>query len=289
VKELVQARRAGVLAVAAAVGALVATPAFADVTVSPNTSVQGDGADFKFHVTNTGAKPIGSVTLTLPADAPVAEAYPLSNPNWAPKIQTIKLTTPLTSTMTGIPETETTGGITWIAMPGLALQPGRSDDLMISLGPMPTLSSYKFTVTTKYTDGTQGPAMTPPVVKLSPATAQQQAVIDQSHAGHAGHDAAAGGDTGTTADDPDAAQFAKVVADATRGPSIWSIIGWVVAAAGLLGGAWLMFRSRHRAEEDEEPEEDEVTLEAASDSEPEEAEEADEKEPVAAGKWSLKE
>jgi hypothetical protein len=297
VSELVLARRAGVLAVAAVAGALVATPALADVAVTPTSAVQGDAADVDFKVTNTGDKPLGTVTVTLPVDSPVAEAYPLSNDDWAPKITTSKLTQKLPSMMTGIPVDEATSAITWIAMPGLALQPGKTAELRVSLGPMPTLSSYKFTVTTKYSDGTAGPAMTPGVLALSPATAQQQAVIDAAHAGMgmAGHDT-------TTAGDPDAtenAQFAKVVADATRGPSIWSIVGWIVAAAALLGGAWLMFRSRHRAEEDDEPEdEDTVTAAAVSPTAEKAAEKAVEsdgrtddeaKEPVAAGKWSLKE
>jgi hypothetical protein len=288
VRELVLARRAGVLAVAAVAGALVATPALADVAVSPTSAVQGDGVDVNFKVTNTGDKPLGTVTVTLPADSPVAEAYPLSNDDWAPKITTTKLTHELPSMMTGIPVDQATSAITWIAMPGLALGPGKSADLRVSLGPMPALSSYKFTVTTKYSDGTAGPAMTPGTLTLSPATAQQQAVIDQAHAGMAmgGQDATNG--DGTTAGDENA-QFAQIVGDATRGPSVLSIVGWIVAGVALLGGVWLMFRSRHRAEEDDEPsDEDEATpppAPVASAS----VEDDEAKEPVAAGKWSLKE
>ncbi|MFI6077737.1 DUF1775 domain-containing protein [Actinoplanes sp. NPDC051343] len=289
-RELVLARRAGVLAVAAVAGALVATPALADVAVTPTSAVQGDAVDVNFKVTNTGDKPLGTVTVTLPADAPVAEAYPLSNDDWAPKITTKKLTHALPSMMTDIPVDQATSAITWIAMPGLALAPGRTADLKVSLGPMPTLSSYKFTVTTKYSDGTAGPAMTPGMLTLSPATAQQQAVIDQAHAGMA-----MGGQDATSAGDPNAdenAQFAKVVADATRGPSVLSIVGWIVAGAALLGGVWLMFRSRHRAEEDDEPSDEEDVTPAAP-SPTASADEADQdveaREPVAAGKWSLKE
>lgn len=296
-------RRAGVLAVAAVAGALVATPALADVAVSPTSAVQGDAVDADFKVTNTGDKPIGTVTVTLPPDSPVAEAYPLSNDDWAPKITTQKLTHELPSMMTAIPVDQATSAVTWIAMPGLQLQPGQSADLKVSLGPMPTLSSYKFTVTTKYSDGTAGPAMTPVTLALTPATAQQQAVIDEAHAGMnmGGQDAAGTSSNGTSANDPNAdenAQFAKVVADATRGPSVLSIVGWIVAGAALLGGVWLMFRSRHRAEEDDEPsDEEDVTPSApsptasadAADGEAEPEKNVEAKEPVAAGKWSLKE
>jgi hypothetical protein len=286
VRELVLARRAGVLAVAAVAGALVATPALADVTVSPQSAVQGDGADFDFKVTNTGDKPIGTVTLTLPKDSPVAEAYPLSNDNWAPKITTTKLTQELPSVHTGIPVSEATSAITWIAMPGLALPPGRSADLRISLGPMPTLSTYKFTLTTTYADGSPGPAMSPPTVTLTEATAEQQAAIAAEHAGHG----AAGDDTGATGADADEnAEFARIVGDATRGPSIWSIVGWIVAGAALLGGVWLMIRSRHRAEEDDEPEDEDTATGTPSEPTASGRKDEEAKEPVAAGKWSLKE
>jgi hypothetical protein len=298
VRELVLARRAGAVAVAAACGALIATPALADVAVSPAVAAQGTGQDFDFHVTNSGTAPLGTIKLTLPVDAPIAEAYPLSNDDWAPKITTRELSTALPTIHTGIPTTEATAAITWIAMPGHALAPGRSADLKISVGPLPTLSSMKFTVTTTYANGKPGPAMSPMTITLNPPTAAEIA------AEHAGHDESAGGDTtGTAADDPNSAedaQFAQVVGDATRGTSIWVVLGWVVAAAALLAGIWLMFRSRHRAEEDEEPEDDEATAsgdpEAKADSkigtdEPAEDETQDEdaKEPVAAGKWSLKE
>jgi hypothetical protein len=294
VREFVLARRAGVLAGAAIAGALVATPALADVAVTPASAVQGDGVDVNFKVTNTGDKPLGTVTVTLPADSPVAEAYPLSNDDWAPKITTIKLTHPLPSMMTNIPVDQATSAITWIAMPGLALAPGKSADLKVSLGPMPALSSYRFTVTTKYSDGTAGPAMTPGTLALTPATAQQQAVIDQAHAGmNMGGQTAAG-----TSDDADRnAQFAKIVADATRGPSVLSIVGWIVAGLALAGGIALMFRSRHRAEEDDEPDDEDATaatpepVASADDVEAQdvEAQDVEAKEPVAAGKWSLKE
>jgi uncharacterized protein DUF1775 len=293
VRELVLARRAGVLAVAAVAGALVATPALADVAVSPTSAVQGDAVDADFKVTNTGDKPLATVTVTLPADSPVAEAYPLSNDDWAPKITTKKLTKSLPSMMTDIPVDEATSAITWVAMPGLALPPGKTADLKVSLGPLPTLSSYRFTVTTTYTDGTAGPAMTAPTLALSPATAQQQAAIDQAHAAMDMGGTDANGATDPNSDEN--ARFAEVVGDATRGPSVLSIVGWIVAGAALLGGIALMFRSRHRAEEDDEPSDEEDAIEPASEPTepaasaglPNSDDEA--KEPVAAGKWSLKE
>ena len=278
------ARRAGVPVAAAVFGVLVAAPAFADVSVSPTSAVQGSGDNITFHVTNTGTKPIGTVQLKLPDDTPVAEVYPLSVNDWAPKIETKKLSSPLPTIHGGIPTTETTGSITWIAMPGLALAPGKATDLTIAIGPLPTLSSMRFTLVTTYTDGKPGPAMSPASIALTPAAPGQEA---DPHAGHDGGTAvsptdAATADPNTAAED---AAFAQAVANATRGPSVWSIAGWVVAALALLGGLVMMLRNRHRAEEDDEPEDEDATVAAEKP-----AAEAGDKEPVAAGgsKWSFK-
>ncbi len=274
-RHFLTARRAGVPAVAAVLGALVATPAFADVTVSPGSAVQGSGENLTFHVTNDGNKPIGTVKLTWPKDTPVAEVYPLSVNDWAPKIAMQTLSTPLLTIHDGSPVTEVPESITWIAMPGRQLQPGKAADLTVAIGPLPTLSSMPFTLVTTYTDGKPGPAMPPAAVALTAAAAGQ---APAGHSGHSGTDATGTGTTGDNAAED--ATFADAVADATRGPSIWSISGWVVAGLILLGGLFYVLRGRHRAEEDDEPEDDEKSEVSAA--------ETTDPEPVSAGKWSLR-
>jgi hypothetical protein len=96
---------------------------------------------------------------------------------------------------------------------------------------------------------------------------------------HTTHEDGAG-TTGTDAAEEEL--FRQAVADATRGPSVASIGGWVVAGLMLLGGLFYYFRGRHRAEEDDEPEDDDPTQNDVQDG----AAETDE--PVAAGKWSLR-
>jgi hypothetical protein len=270
------ARRAGVPAVAAVLGVLVAAPAFADVSVSPTTSIQGSGDNLTFHVTNTGTAPIGTVTLELPDDTAVAEAYPLSVDDWAPKIEQKTLATPLATIHGGTPVSEATKAIIWLAMPGHQLAPGKSADLSVALGPLPTLSKMSFTVVTKYADGSPGPIMPPVSIALTPDPTGQLAVQHNHNTLTQGS-----GTSGASSSDAENTAFAAAVADATRGPSFWSIGGWVIAGLVLLGGAFVYLRGRHRAE-DEEPEEDE----ADGDHEPE----ATTKEPVAAGtgKWSFK-
>ncbi len=275
------ARRAGVPVLGAAVfGVLAATPALADVTVSPTTAVQGSGENVTLHVTNDGAKPIHSITLGFPDDTPFAEAYPLSVDNWAPKIETRTLSTPLATLHGNVPTTETASAITWLAMPGKDLAPGQRADLTAAIGPLPSLSSVQFNVSTTYADGKPGPAMPPASMTLTPDTTGGQA------SGH-GHGGAATGATtadGTTAEEADL--FADAIAEADRGPSVWSIGGWVVAGLALIGGAVMMLRGRHRAEEEEPDEEeaDETPAEPVADLA------AEDKEPVAAGssKWAYK-
>ncbi len=272
------ARRAGVTLIAATAGALLgAGPALADVTVSPPSVVQGSGQNLIFHVTNTGTQPLASVTLTLPSDTPVAEVYPLSVDDWAPKITMRKLNTPLPTIHGDTSTTETAGAITWLAVPGKTLASGGSADLGVAIGPLPDLSTMRFAVTSTYVGGASGPVMPPATLNLTPATAQQAAAL---HAGHAGHDEANTPAAGASADPEDVA-FAAAVANAQRGTPIWSIAGWVVAGLALLSALGLILRNRHRAEEGDEPDDDNATVSA----EPTAVTDA---ETVSAGKWSLR-
>ncbi|BEL02532.1 hypothetical protein Q0Z83_007230 [Actinoplanes sichuanensis] len=262
------ARRAGVITAVTAVGVLFAGgAAMADVTVNPATAPQGSGANLTFHVTNDGTSPIGEVALKIPADTPVAEVYPLSHPDWAPKITYQKLQQPLSTIHGGTPATEAAESITWIAVNGTTIAPGASADLSVAIGPMPTLSTMRFMVETKFADGKAGPVM-PATMTLTP-----------SNGGIPVHHSGTGTTTATDDTTAEDALFAELVANATEGPSWLSISGWIVAALALLGAGWTMLRGRHRAVEDEKPAEDEK--EPADD---------EEKEPVGAGssKWAYK-
>ncbi|MGX6606976.1 DUF1775 domain-containing protein [Micromonosporaceae bacterium Da 78-11] len=285
-RQLLMARRAGVTLVAAVAGALFgAGPALADVTVSPASAVQGSGQNLSFHVTNTGAQPISTVTLKLPDDTPIAEVYPLSVDDWAPKIDMRTLSTAL-PTAHGAPATETAAAITWIAMPGKALAPGQSTDLGVAVGPLPDLGSMQFRVATADAAGKPGPAVPPVSLTLTPGAPGQALPT------HSGHGGAATTTTGTGTDDPQDAAFAAIVAQAQRGPSFFSVAGWVVAGLALLGGLALLLRGRHRAEEDDEPDDDEVDAIASGKAGTPDAEDEDEDpadaEPVAAGRWSYR-
>ena len=236
VSRLEKHRRAGVLAATVAAGVLgLAAPAAADVTVSPPGVPQGSGQNLAFTVTNTGASPITRVKLVLPPELPVAEVYPLSVDDWAPQIEQKKLDAPLNAIHGGQPVTETAASITWIAMPGKALPPGRSADLTVAMGPMPTTSTtMSFAVQPTYADPAKGKPMPPVALSLTPAAPGQEA------AGHHGTTT-----TGGTSD-ADAATFAALAEAADDGPGFWTIAGWVVAALATAAGVVAVLRSRRR-------------------------------------------
>ena len=255
-RNLEKHRRAGVLAAAVAAGVLcAASPAAADVTVSPPSAPQGSGVNVTFKVTNTAQSAITKIKLLLPAELPVAEVYPLSVDNWAPQITNRTLDTPLTSIHGGTPVTETASDITWTAMPGKSLPPGKSADLLVAMGPMPTSAQMSFTVQATYADPAKGAVIPPVVLSLTPAAPGQQA----AHPGHAGTG------TGNTAD-TDAATFAALL-EADDGPGFWTIAGWVVAALAAAAAAVTVLRARRRpaasAEEPEAEQEDRELVGAA--------------------------
>ncbi len=232
-RNLEKHRRAGVLTVAVAAGVLcVASPAAADVTVSPPSAPQGSGTNLTFTVTNTARSAITKVKLVLPADLPVAEAYPLSADNWAPQITTRPLDVPLTSIHGAQPVTSTASDITWTAMPGKALAPGKSADLAVAMGPLPMSARMSFTVQPTYADPAKGAPVPPVTLTLTPAAGEAA-----THPGHTGTGTATTGDT-------DAATFAALI-EADDGPG-WTIAGWVVAALAAAAGAIAVLRSRRR-------------------------------------------
>ncbi|MEU4692927.1 DUF1775 domain-containing protein [Actinoplanes sp. NPDC023714] len=275
------ARRAGVLTVVSAAAVLFAAgPAAADVTVSPASAPQGSGENLTFRVTNDGAKPITEVTLRIPADSPIAEVYPLSVDDWAPRIDWQKLSRPLAQIHGATPVDEVPSAITWIAVNGATIAPGKSADLTVALGPLPTLSSVAFTLDSKYADGSAAPAMPPATLALTPS----DGTATTSHHGAAA--GAAGTEQQAALSPQEQAAFNEILEEGD-GPSVLSLTGWAVAALALLGAGWALLRNRRGAVEDRHRAEEEPD----SPTEPDENENDAEKEPVGAGstsKWAFK-
>lgn len=127
-------------------------PARAEVTVTPDRVEQGAAAKLTFRVTEDRAPAWTTrIELRMPESTPVAEIYPMSVPDWAPRITMRTTDRPLDGLHHG-QTTEVVGSITWTRA-GRGSRPGAPAELTISLGPMPRVDRMTFTVIQTYSDG----------------------------------------------------------------------------------------------------------------------------------------
>ncbi|MBM0235420.1 DUF1775 domain-containing protein, partial [Micromonospora sp. STR1_7] len=157
----------------------------ADVTTTPTEARQGDAVRLEFTVPEerAGTK-TRQVEVRLPADAPVAEVYPMSVDGWAPRISSRTLDKPVAGIHSSGVSTVTTA-VTWVRVGEGAPGPAR---LALSMGPLPQAGKLTFEVVQTYADGTvvrwadSSGAHRAPVLTLLPAAAGAPA----AHGGHGG-------------------------------------------------------------------------------------------------------
>ncbi|HEY8532980.1 MAG TPA: DUF1775 domain-containing protein [Micromonospora sp.] len=130
-----------------------ASAAHAEVTVSPSVAVRGSGANLTFEVPNErqGAYTT-KVEVRFPEQTPAADVYPLSVPDWAPKITERRLATPIPGQHGMIQDVTDT--ITWIRVVSPPAEPEPVVRLPISVGVLPDAERIAFTVVQTYSDGT---------------------------------------------------------------------------------------------------------------------------------------
>lgn len=164
---------AAVSSVALCGAVLAATPARADVTVTPDRVVSGEAAKLTFRVTEDrkGAHTT-KVEVLFPESAPIAEVWPLSVPDWAPAISMRKLDRPLDGLHYG-QVTEVTSRITWTRV--TSAKPAAAAELQVSIGPVPETDRLIFTVVQTYSDGTVVRWSQPPAAEGSQT--ENQAVV----------------------------------------------------------------------------------------------------------------
>ncbi|MFC4017839.1 DUF1775 domain-containing protein [Micromonospora sp. GCM10011542] len=246
-------RRVGAVAALAAAGMLAwpGTAYAADVTTNPTQARQGDAVRLEFTVPEERAgATTRQIEVRLPADAPVAEVYPMSVTGWAPRISSRTLDRPVTGIHSSGVSTVTTA-VTWIRVRDAAPGPAR---LALSMGPLPQADRLTFEVLQTYSDGTvvrwadATGAHRAPVLTLLPAA--PGAAGAAGAAGHSGH-GAPGADAAN-----DSAAAPGDAADAPGGTGspndgVGNADGMLAAGllAGLGGGAaigWLVSRWRRR-------------------------------------------
>ncbi|MGI5150372.1 YcnI family protein [Plantactinospora sp. CA-294935] len=188
---------------------LGAGAATADVTMTPGQAAQGGAVKLTFRVTEDRAPAhTTKIELLMPESAPVAETYPMSDPQWAPRMTMRKVD----QTLGGIHHgqvTEVVASIVWTRAGAPAPGAGPAE-LVVSLGPLPQTDRMTFHLVQTYSDGhvtnwnqppsseVPQPEFPAPVLTLAPpaATAGPTAAAP----GAAG---AAVPESGTAADDPD--------------------------------------------------------------------------------------
>jgi uncharacterized protein YcnI len=197
---------AAVVLGAAAVGTLAlatpaaAQPAAADVTVTPSEATRGAPAELAFHVPpeRAGGYPT-QIELDAPEATPIAEIYPMSVDDWAPRIATRQLTRPV-ELIHGTTTIEVVSAITWIRVADAPADPGKPIELRVSLGPMPQADRVVFTVVQTYSDGTVVQDQASVVTLVGQATGgghdaahRAGAAVDGGAAGAAGGSGGTGG------------------------------------------------------------------------------------------------
>ncbi|MFF5202384.1 DUF1775 domain-containing protein [Micromonospora parva] len=225
----------------------------ADVTITPTEARQGDAVRLEFTVP---AERAGTTTkqieVRLPADAPVAEVYPMSVDGWAPRISSRTLDKPLAGIHSSGVSTVTTA-VTWVRVGAGDAGPAR---LALSMGPMPQAERLTFEVVQTYADGTvvrwadaagaqQAPALT--LLPAAPGAAGPAAHGGGHGAPPAGAPAAGGnGADGEPGGDGDPATRAGGAGEESGNADGMLAAGLL---AGLGGGAaigWLVSRWRRR-------------------------------------------
>jgi uncharacterized protein YcnI len=208
-------------------------PAFAHVTVNPNTATQGGFTKLTFRVPNeTENTNTTKVQVSLPAEHPIGSVSVKQHPGWSYTVTRDKLAKPITTDDGQV--TDYVAAITWTAnSPASAIKPGEFDEFDVSAGPLPKTASLEFKALQSYSDGTvvrwietkpasgAEPEHPAPTLKLAPAAAEGAAA------------------SGTAATTKPAAAKADDSSDTASKSSVNLAIGLAVAAllVGLLAGA----------------------------------------------------
>jgi uncharacterized protein YcnI len=237
----IRGRAATIAVLAGATVVLAAVPAFAHVTVTPNTAVKGGYSTVTVKVPNEeDSASTTKVEVNLPADHPIASV--------SIQLTKSKLAKPLTSDDGTINEAVTK--ITWS---GGKIAPGQFQQFPVSLGPLPQdTDSLVFKALQTYDNGDivrwidvaqQGqpePQHPAPVLKLTAATTTDGASATPSGAAGAADTKASG-----SSDSPAAtAQAASSGSDDSDGTA--RALGVAGIVVGAIGVGYGVFAGRRR-------------------------------------------
>jgi uncharacterized protein YcnI len=158
----------------------LAAPAWAHITVTPETARAGSAAELTFRVPNEEAKAnVTQVRMQIPTGHPIAQLLAKPVPGWTITVTTVTLAKPVTTDdgtfSTAVSE------VTWA---GGTIAPGQYQDFSVSADPLPDgVSQLAFKAIQTYSDGNvvrwidlpqagqPEPEHPAPILSLTPASA----------------------------------------------------------------------------------------------------------------------
>jgi uncharacterized protein YcnI len=169
-----------IAAVTATALVALAAPAWAHITVTPDTAQAGSSAELTFRVPNEEAKAnVTQLQMQIPTDHPIAQLLVKPVPGWTITVKAVTLAKPVTTDdgtfSTAVSE------VTWA---GGTIAPGQFQDFSVSADPLPDgVSHLVFKAIQTYSNGDivrwidvpqagqPEPGHPAPVLALAPASA----------------------------------------------------------------------------------------------------------------------
>jgi uncharacterized protein YcnI len=226
----------GATAVAGGLIVMMAAPALAHVTVSPDSAAKGGFATLTFQVPNEmdDANTV-KVDLKLPDDHPFSSVSVQPKAGWTYQTTPKNLPTPVTND-DGQQVTQYTSEIAWT---GGQIKPGEFDTFVISVGTLPDdVDSLTFPVVQSYDNG-QDVSWIDPTVEGQPEPEHPAPVL---------HLTAAADDSGSATSDASSSPSTNPAVTATvvkkETNNTLGIIALIVGVLGLIFGAVALARSR---------------------------------------------
>lgn len=175
-------RAALVLGAALAGVFLLAAPASAHVTVSPQEAEKGSFARLAFRVPNeSDTASTVKLEVVLPENAPVGSVSTMPLAGWTVALERRKVDPPVD--VHGTQVSEVVSKITWTAAAGGGVKPGEFVEFPVSMGPLPDTDKMVFKALQTYSDnevsrwieepvpGAEEPENVAPVLTLVSASA----------------------------------------------------------------------------------------------------------------------
>lgn len=215
---------------------LIASRAWAHVTINPDEAEQGGFGAFSFRVPNE-RDDSGTTALTIefPADDPIPFVSVKPNPGWTATVER----TPLPEPVEGEEGEEITEAVSRITWTGGRIGPGEFDEFDVSMGPLPETAELVFNALQTYESGevVRWIEPTPPggPEPEFPAPVLRLVEGEGEHGGGGGED------------EPENAEAAEGEGDDDDSGDTLAVVALIVGGLGLVAGvAGIVLGTRRR-------------------------------------------